>query len=368
MEVMTGILVQKEVLFDFCLRAFLEVGVTKKDAPITAEVLVAADLRGIPSHGMSRLRRYIHGIQTGMIRVDAQWQVVREFGAITVIDADGGLGQPVSCEATMLVIRKALEYGIALAEVRNSNHFGYAGHFPMMALEEGCIALALTNTAPLVTPTFGRQPILGSNAMAIAFPAGKQRAVVVDMSTSTVPRGKVEVYNRTGKPLPAGWAVDHRGQPTDNASLVLENLKDRVGGGLLPLGGVGEEQGGHKGYCLALAVEIFTAILSGAAFGLNTYPKTPDGCSLPANLGHTFAALNIEAFRPLDEYRADMDELILMIKDSAKADGQARIWIPGEKEFEAAERNARDGIPMEEKVLADLDQLALELKIPSGLV
>ena len=367
MTVQTEARVQQELLYDFCLRALRLVGATKREARITAEVLVAADLRGIPSHGVARLRRYIHGIQTGMMRVNAQYQIVRETETTAVIDAGGGLGPPAAQESMHMARRKALEYGSSTVATCNSNHFAIAGFWAEQALEDDCISLVMTNTAPLVPPTFGRQPILGTNALALAFPTGEQRPVIIDMATSTVPRGKVEVCDRLDQPLPKGWAVDHNGLPTDNARLVLDNLKERAGGGLLPLGGAYEEQGGHKGYGLALAVEILCAILSGAAFGTNTYPKDPSGNPLPANLGHTFCVWHVEAFRPIGEFQAAMDQLILMLTESAKAEGQDRIWIHGEKEAEAAERNARHGIDLDPVVKEDLKQLASELGILYGL-
>lgn len=356
----TTVRVRKEKLLDFCVELLLHVGVSTPDANITADVLVAADLRGIPSHGVARLRRYIDGIRCGMMRVDAKWKVVRESTTTALIDADAGLGQPVSRKAMLMAIGKALESGSGTVAVRNSNHFGIAGYYAMMALKHNCIGLCLTNADVLVVPTFCRDARLGTNAFSVAVPAGKERPFVLDMATSTVARGKLEVHDRQEKPIPLGWATDQDGLPTDNPGLVLANLKQRAGGGLAPLGGDGELLGGHKGYGLAMLVDILCGVLSGSAFATQVYPKAPDGSSLPANLGHFFHAWRIDALRPVGEFKSGMDCLIRLLKDSPKASGQDRIWIPGEKEAEATERHLREGIPLDAKVTEDLKKLAGE--------
>lgn len=367
MQITAEVLVSKEALVDFCVRVLRHVGVYKSDAHTTADVLVTADMRGIPSHGVARLRRYVNGIRCEMMRPWMDPCIISQTPCTATIDANAGLGQPVSKLAMLLAIRKALENGMATVVVRNSNHFGIAGYYSMMALQEGCIGIAMTNAAPLVVPTHGRNAILGTNARSLAAPAGEGLPFVNDMATSTVPRGKVEVHARNGQPLPAGWAIDQSGFPTTDPDLVLNNLRQRTGGGLTPLGGCGEEQSGHKGYGLAMEVEIFSALLSGAGFGTNVYPKAPDGTPLPANLGHVFMVWSISAFRPLKAFQSDHDELQRMLRGAGLAPGQDRIWIHGQKEAEAAERNAVCGIPLEAPVLADLKALADELDLAHGL-
>jgi L-2-hydroxycarboxylate dehydrogenase (NAD+) len=342
-------------------------GVSEEDARITADVLVAADLRGIDSHGVARLRRYVEGLQTGVMVARPQEQVVRETPATALIDAGAGLGQPVSYRAMQMAIRKALEVGAGFVTVRNSNHYGIAGYYAMMALEHDCIGMSMTNADVLVVPTFGRNAMLGTNPIAVAAPAGEERPFVLDMATSTVPRGKLEVYHRLGKPMPLGWATDERGIATEDAGRVLENFKKRAGGGLLPLGGEGELFSGHKGYGLALWVDIFCAVLSGAAYADLVYPKTPDGKPLPANLGHFFGAWRVDAFRPVEEFKAAMDDLQRRLKNTPKAEGATRIYIHGEKEYEETERRLREGIPLNPKVAADLQAIAAELGVEYDL-
>jgi len=355
--------VQEKDLTEFCVRVFQKMGVPEEDARITTEVLVVADLRGIGSHGVARLRRYVDGLRTGMMVTHPEVKVVNETPATALIDAGAGLGQPVSRQAMQKAIQKAKEVGAGFVTVRNSNHYGIAGYYAMMALEDDCIGICMTNADVLVVPTFGRDARLGTNPIAVAAPASKERPFVMDMATSTVPRGKLEVYDRLGKTLPAGWATDERGVGTDDAHKVLENFKQRSGGGLLPLGGEGELLSGYKGYGLALWVDIFCAVLSGAAYATQVYPKTPDGKPLPSNLGHFFGAWRIDAFRPASEFKADMDNLQNMLKTTPKAEGQDRIYIHGEKEYEMMEINRRDGISLNPKVADDLKAIAGEVGV-----
>jgi len=279
-----------------------------------------------------------------------------------------GLGQPIGLRAMRLAIDKAQEVGCGFVAVRNSNHYGIAGYYAMMALEAGnLIGMSMTNADLLVVPTFGRNAILGTNPIAVAAPAGQERPFVLDMATSTVPRGKLEVYDRLGKPMPIGWATDERGLDTTDATRVLQNLKTRAGGGLLPLGGAGELLSGHKGYGLALLVDVLCGVLPGAGYADTIYPKTPEGKPLPANVGHFFGAWRIDGFRPVEEFKAAMDDIIRRLKDSPKAEGQTRIYIHGEKEFEEAERRQREGIPLVGKVYQDLQAIAGEVGVAFDL-
>lgn len=363
----TAVRVRAGTLTNFCVRVFRKLNVPEDDARITADVLVMADLRGIDSHGVARLRRYVDGLQAGVMVAKPGIKVVRETPATALIDAGAGLGQPVSRSAMQKAIQKAKKVGAGFVTVCNSNHYGIAGYYAMMALENDCIGISMTNADVLVVPTFGRNAMLGTNPIAVAAPANKERPFVMDMATSTVPRGKLEVCDRLSKPMPMGWATDERGVGTEDAHQVLENLKNRRGGGLLPLGGEGELFSGYKGYGLALWVDIFCAVLSGAAFATQVYPKTSDGKPLPANLGHFFGAWRVDAFRPVDEFKAAMDDLQRQLKNTPKAEGQDRIYIHGEKEYEKTELYTREGIPLNPKVAADLKAIAREIGVEYDL-
>jgi L-2-hydroxycarboxylate dehydrogenase (NAD+) len=356
----TEIRVQAEPLKAFCCRAFEKLDVPPEDAKVTADNLVQADLRGISSHGVARLRRYVNGLRDRVMLARPLMEVVHETATTALIDGGGGLGQPVSAGAMRLAIKKAQEVGAGFVAVRNSNHYGIASYYAMMALEHEMIGISMTNAAVLVVPTFGRDAMLGTNPISVAAPAGEARAFVLDMATSTVSRGKLEVYDRQEKPLPQGWATDEHGMPTDDAGRVLKNLLARAGGGLLPLGGAGELLSGHKGYGLALLVDVLCGVLPGAGYANTIYPKTPDGKPLPANVGHFFGALRVDAFRPLDEFKATMDDVIRRLKNSPKAEGAERIYIHGEKEFEMEEERRANGVVLHPKVAADLKAIADE--------
>ena len=357
--------IRAEALEEFCRRVLEGAGYLEEDARIAAEVLVAADLRGIESHGVARLRRfYVDWMREGMINPRPKVQVVAEMPATAVIDADAGLGHPTAYRAMEMAIKKAGNMGAGFVAVRNSNHFGIAGYYAMMALDHDCIGLCMTNTHTLMVPTHGRDPMLGTNPIAVAIPAGAEPAFVLDMATTVAPLGKLEVYSRQDKAIPLGWATDEQGIPTTEPGDVLRNFASLSGGGLLPLGGAGEKLGGHKGYGLALWVEIFSALLSGAFYADQVYPTTEDGKPLPSQLGHFFGAWRVDAFRPLDAFEPAMDDLQRRIKGSRTASGQDRVYVAGEKEYEEADRRQKDGIPLSPAVAADLNALALEFGLP----
>ncbi len=355
--------VRAEILVDFCVRVFEELGVASEDARITAQVLLSADLQGIASHGVAHLKRYADALRAGTIVARPETRIVVETPTTATIDAGAGLGPPVAYRAMQRAIQKAVALGSGFVVVRNSNHYGIAGYYARMALEHDCIGMSMTNASSRVVPTFGRRAVLGTNPIAVAAPAANELPFVLDMATSTVAQGKLEIADQLDKPIPLGWAIDSDGQPTTDAHRALRELKNRAGAGLLPLGGAGELFGGHKGYGLGVWVDIFSGLLSGAAYASLTYPVTPDGKVLPANLGHFFGAWRIDSFRPVGEFKAEMDNLQRILKESPKASGEARIYIHGEKEHVALERNRREGVPLNAQVLGELQSLSRELQV-----
>ncbi|HEY7588184.1 MAG TPA: Ldh family oxidoreductase [Thermoplasmata archaeon] len=353
------ILVQEKALRHFCEQVLMNLGVPLQDARVTTDVLVLADLRGIDSHGVARLQRYVTGLKEGYMKPTDQSTIVRETKATALLDGGQSLGQVVGRRGMELAIRKAKDTAVGLVTVRNSNHYGIAGYYSLMALEHELIGVSMTNAAPLVVPTFGSTSVLGTNPISLTAPADKERPFVLDMATSVVPRGKIEVYNRKGKPIPDGWAVDETGKGTTNPGAVLNALAKRLGGGLLPLGGEGEEFSGHKGYGLALLVDVLSGVLSGAATGLHVYldEKKPD-------VGHFFMAIDPAAFRPIGEFKRDMDRLARELKESPKAHGQPRIYVAGEKSYARMEKYRREGIPLGVKVVEDLKKISNDLGVP----
>ena len=321
-------------------------------------MLVVADLRGVDSHGVARLPRYVTGLKERSIQPADESRVIKETKATALIDAGQSLGQVAGYRAMEVAIRKARDTAVGVVAVRNSNHYGIAGYYAMMALEHDLIGVSMTNSAPLVVPTFGRTAALGTNPISVAAPASKEKPFVLDMATSVVPRGKIEVLDRAGTPMPLGWAVDKTGRGSNDPKSVLDAMAMRLGGGLLPLGGEGEDHSGHKGYGLALLVDVMSGVLSGAATGLQSYAdeRKPD-------VGHFFMALDPAAFRPIDEFKRDMDRLARELKTSPKTDGQARIYVHGEKSFERTDRHRREGIPLGPKVVENLRKIGAELGV-----
>ncbi|MEW5721370.1 MAG: Ldh family oxidoreductase, partial [Chloroflexota bacterium] len=257
--------VKEQALKDFCFHVFCQVGVNEEDARLTAELSVAADLRGVASHGVAHLRRYAEGLRAGTIVARPQERVVTETPVTAVLDAGAGLGHPASYRAMQKAIEKARQTGVGFVSVRNSNHHGILANYVMMALPHDCVGLAMTNASPKVMPTFGRKPMLGTNPIAIAAPAGQPRPFVLDMATSAIALGKIEIADQLGEPIPEGWAMYKDGAPATDSHRAMDEFRRNLGAGLLSLGGAGELFGGHKGYGLAIAVEIFTALFSGAA-------------------------------------------------------------------------------------------------------
>jgi LDH2 family malate/lactate/ureidoglycolate dehydrogenase len=356
--------VQAESLRVFCSQVLQRLDVPEEDARIVADVLVTADLRGIESHGVARLGSfYVNGLQAGVIVPRPHVQVIRETPVTALMDGGAGLGHPIAYRAMKLAIEKAGQVGAGFVTVRNSNHFGIAGYYAMLALEHDCIGLCMTNGNRWTVPTFGRDPMLGTNPIAVAAPSGQEPPFVLDMATSTASVGKVEVYDRLGKLIPLGWATDETGKPTTTPGTFLRNVRASVGGGLLPLGGAGEEMGGHKGYGLAAWVDIFSGLLSGAGYADQLYGREPDGRLRPGNLGHFFGAWRVDAFQPLAEFQAAMDDLLKRLKASRKAEGHDRIYVAGEKESEETQRRQRDGIPLLPAVVADLQALGSKFEI-----
>lgn len=352
--------VQADALRDLVQRILEFYSVPPDEAFTVADVLVRGDLRGVHSHGVARLEQYYVGrLRKGLVEPKAKAVIVRETPATALIDGGNSLGAVVSKYAMEVCLKKAQEVGVGVVAVKNSNHFGIAGYYAMMALPLGMIGIALTNASPRVAPTYGRAAMFGTNPIAIAVPAGEERPFVLDMATSVAPLGKIEVHERHGLPLPMGWAIDKEGRPTTDPKAF------RDGGALLPLGGFAETAG-YKGYGLAIAVDILCGILPGAGACLGVLSSLPTQ-EKPTNIGHFFAALRIDLFRDPGEFRAAMDDTIRSLKDSPKAPGEERIYIAGEKEFEKEEEYRRTGIPFLPVVINMLKRLAAEANVEWNL-
>jgi len=343
-------------LKDFTVNVFEKVGMPRENAEITADVLLASDRRGISSHGVARLARYVNGIKSGIMKAEVEPTIVKETPTTLLVDGNAGMGQVISVKTMHKVIGKAKENGMAAAVIRNSNHYGIAGYCAMMALEHDLIGFSTTNSAPLVVPTFAKNAALGTNPVAIAVPADSERPFVLDMATSTVPRGKLEVYKRADKDIPSTWATDESGTSTTDPARVLKNLLDRAGGGLSPLGGAGEEGRGYKGYDLAAVVDILSGGLGLASMGAEVYGKKGE----PPDVCHFLAALDPGAFGDISSFKKRMDSFLSSLKGMKKAEGAERIWVAGEKEWEAEARNNTE-VDIDDPTYAKLKEIGGEL-------
>ncbi len=343
--------VQYEALHNFCQKVFQGYGFTQEQANQITDVLLAADLSGIESHGIQRLIRYHKEITSGMVKLDAKSEIVFETPLSAVIEGNDAMGQILGVQAMQLAIDKAKKSGFGMVTIRNSNHYGIAGYYTKMAAEQGLIGLSMTNTEAIMVPTFGKQAMLGTNPIAFAMPA-EPTIYSFDAATTVVPRGKLEVYVKRGNGLPVGWAVDEEGHDSDDADRVLKNIISKAGGGILPLGGSGELTSGYKGYGFAMLCEIATAILSGGTTSNYIY-KTPGR----SNIAHCFIALDHGMFGDKTEIEANLSKYLQEIRDSAKAEGQNRIYIHGEKEAEAYHRVLRDGVYLNDKTYEEMKMI-----------
>ena len=358
---MEDVLVEAASLRRFVAEVLETVGMDGEDAGIAADVLVAADLRGHESHGVARLEgHYVRHLQSGRIRPRAALQTVRGTASTLVLDAGNGMGHPAARRAMELCIARARQAGSCVALVRHSNHYGMAGYYPLLAAAQNMIGFCCSTAGSLVVPTGGRSAMLGTNPIAFAAPAGRHRPFMLDMATSVVPIGKVEVKARRETPLPPGWALDPEGRSTTDAAAVLEHAEGDRMGGLLPLGGL---EAGHKGYGLAAMVDIAAGLLAGAPASL--YMRETVARGEGAGVGHLMAAIDIDALVPLDEFKRDLDAYIDDLHHTPPAAGTERVMVAGEPEFEAEEQRLRDGLPLHAGVAASLQELGRRLGVPS---
>jgi L-2-hydroxycarboxylate dehydrogenase (NAD+) len=351
-----------EVLQGFVEQAFVALGTPAEDARICAEVLIASDLRGIESHGVGRLRVYTERIRAGVQRVETEVEIVKETETTALVDGHHGMGAVIAHRSMRLAMDKAREYGLGSVAVRNSTHFGIAGYYALMAAREGMMGLALTNSRPVIPPTFGAEPLLGTNPIAFAAPSNAGFPFCFDAATSVVSRGKIEVYDRAEKPTPEGWVIDPAGQPMTDPRQILQGLPSGKAL-MLPIGGAGEATGGYKGYSLSTMVEILCASLGAGAFMGDLLGVAPDGSRRPYMLGHFFLAIDIAHFLPLEVSQRITGQIMRDLQGARKAPGEERIYVAGEKEHERQELVRQRGIPVNRNLRRDLQSVRDELSI-----
>lgn len=352
---------QKYIPFDllenFMRDIFIKLGVPQNDAKTIADVLITSDKRGIDSHGIGRFKPiYIDRINAGIVNPVTSIDIIKDTYTTAVLDANNGMGHVAGVRAMQIAIEKAKKYGMAMVVVKNSSHYGFAGYYPMMACKEGMIGITGTNARPSIAPTFGVENMLGTNPLTFGIPTDEPFDFVLDCATSTSQRGKIEKYSREGKNLPEGWVIDHKGNVrTDTDNVLIDLVKGDAA--LTPLGGVGEELAGYKGYGYATVVEILSSALT-----LGPYMKAltgidEDGNKKPYNLGHFFIVINIENFVDINKFRKQTGDMLRELRNSLKAPKCDKIYTAGEKEYLTYLERKDKGVPMNDVLISQINEL-----------
>ncbi len=349
-----------DYLFNFTTEVFTKIGCERLDAEKAAKVFLAAELRGLPSHGMIRIKDYFQLWEAKRINTRPNIRIVHESPSTAVVDGDGAIGMIAATRSMEIAMEKAEKSGTGWVSTRGSNHYGIAGYYAMMALERDMIGMSMTNANPLVAPTGSVSRMLGTNPIAVAIPAGKNKPYVADFATTPIARGKLAVAEKKGEKTLLGYVQDKNGTPSDDPAILKE------GGSMLTLGG-DYEHGSHKGFCMSTIVDIFSCVFSGANFG----PFCPPSVAyLPVleekvgeGTGHFFGAMRIDAWQPAETFKSQMDKWIETFKGAQPAKGVERVYIPGEIEFEKEERIKQEGVNIIPAIADDLEEIAQKLGV-----
>lgn len=349
-----------DTLHNFIRDVMLKAGLSQGDAEVTADVIIASDLRGIESHGIGRLKYYYQRIKNGQHQAVTNFEIIRESPTTALVDGHHGIGMVIGKRAMQMAIDKARTYGMGSVAVRNSTHFGIAGYYPSMAVEQGMVGFTFTNARPSTSPTFGVTPLLGTNPIAFGAPSDEPFPFLYDAATPITQRGKIEVLNRAEKRTPEGWIIDQNNEYMTDPKEILAAIP-KGNASFLPLGGVGETLGGHKGYGLGTMVEILSASLQTGTFLTGLTGLGEDGSVKPFKIGHFFMAINIEAFVALEEFKKTTGQILRQLRTAKKAPGQNRIYTAGEKEYESEKNVRKNGVPVNSNLQKDINFLVEEL-------
>ncbi|HOF00253.1 MAG TPA: Ldh family oxidoreductase [Spirochaetota bacterium] len=345
----------------FMTDVFVKLGVPLDEAKICADVLITSDKRGIDSHGINRLKPiYYDRIKKGIQKAVTNFEIVKDGPTTTVIDGHDGMGHVISKKAMDITISKAKKFGMGMAVVRNSTHYGIAGYYALMACRAGMIGITGTNARPSIAPTFGVENMLGTNPLTFGMPTDEEFPFVLDCATSITQRGKIELYARENKDCPKGLVIDREGNSKTDSVQILKDLVDGSAA-LAPLGGPGEELGGYKGYGYATVVEILSSALQAGNFLKMLSGIDENGKPVPYGLGHFFIAIDIESFTSLDSFKKITGDILRELRNSQKAPGSDRIYTAGEKEYLAWLERKDKGVPVNEELQKDIIAMKNEL-------
>lgn len=351
--------IDAKTLENFMRDVFIGVGVPEEEANIIADVLITSDLRGIDSHGVQRLKMYYDRIKEGIYEVKTKIDVIKDGPTTALLDGNCGMGHVIAYKAMKMAIEKAKKYGIGAVAVRNSTHFGIAGYYSLMAIKEGMIGLAVTNARPSIPPTFGVEPMLGTNPLTIGAPTDENFPFLIDCATSIIQRGKVESYSRIDKALPENTVIDENGKFMTDASKVLEKMLERKAA-LLPLGGKGEDTSGYKGYGYATIVELLSAALQNGIYLRDTLGIVEEG-QKRLKVGHFFLAINIDSFIGIESFKKTAGNIMRDLRNSPKEPNVEKIYTAGEKESMAEIERREKGIPLNISLQNDIKLMQKEL-------
>ncbi len=349
-------------LESFMKDVFVNLGVPPEEAQICADVLITSDKLGIDSHGISRCKLiYYDRINDGILNPKTDFEIIKETETTALVDGNNGMGHVIGKRSMQMAIDKAREYGLGMVAVRNSTHYGIAGYYSLMATKAGMIGINGTNARPSIAPTFGVENMLGTNPLTLGCPTDDDFPFLLDCATSVSQRGKVEVYAREGKTIPKGWVIDRHGKSITDPAQVLKDLVSGTAA-LVPVGGIGEETAGFKGFGYATFVEILSAALQDGSF-MKQLTGLEDGKKVPYKLGHFFLAIDIEHFLPLAVFKKIAGSICRELRASKKAVGETRIYTAGEKEHMAFLERKVKGIPITQGLRAEMDTMRKELNL-----
>jgi len=355
------VFVDANTLENFMRDVFIRLGVPKNDAQIIADVLITSDLRGIESHGIQRCKMYYDRIKEGIYEAKTKIDIIKEGPTTALLDGNCGIGHVIAYKAMKMAIKKAKKFGLGAVAVRNSTHFGIAGYYSLMAIKEGMIGMTVTNARPSIPPTFGCEPMLGTNPLTFGAPTDEEFPFLLDCATSIIQRGKVEVNARINKPLPENTVIDNKGEILTDPNKVLKEMLQRKAS-LLPLGGKGEETAGYKGYGYATVVELLSAALQEGIFLRDTLGIVEND-QKRLKVGHFFLAININSFIGLDSFAKTAGNIMRDLRGSRKIPGAERIYTAGEKEYLTEIERKNSGIPLNRSLQKDIIVMQTELKL-----
>lgn len=358
---MSKVIVPWDLITNFVTDAFVGYGVPEEDAKICTDILLESDRRGIESHGCNRFKPiYLDRIKAGIQKPVTEFEIVRETPTTAVIDGHDGMGQVISYKSMQMAIDKAKKYGMGMVAVRNSCHYGIAGYYASMATKAGCIGMTGTNARPSIAPTFGVENMLGTNPLTVGMPTDEEFDFILDCATSITQRGKLEYYSRIGKKTPEGMVIGRDGKALTDTDKILVQLNTHEAA-LAPLGGIGEELAGYKGYGYATVVELLSAALQQGNYLSMLSGIGENGEKVPYHLGHWFIAIDTEAFCGLEAFKKTAGDILRELRASEKAPGEEKIYTAGEKEWLVWQERKDSGVPINDAVQKELSEVRDEL-------